>query len=184
MNKIRAIVSSACVLLIAAGAVFAAPGASGTAESAAFLQKALQGSRVEIELGEIAQRNASTTGIYALGTRLARDHRRIGKILELISQDRGVVVPTSLEGEHRAAIDALSAKTGVEFDAAYAARMVAAHEQLIALFDEAVASDDADVAAFARQALPVLREGKRLAEVYREVTSRHLPQSQTVAQTR
>jgi putative membrane protein len=175
-------------LFILAGAAQAATGA-GTAESsesAQFLQRAMHGSMVEVELGELAQRNAGTTGINALGSRMARDHRRIGKILQMISQSRGVAMPGSLAADERSMIDGLSGKSGAEFDAAYAERMVVSHEKLIALFDEAAAGSDADIAAFAKQALPVLREGKRLAEVYREVTSRHRPQAgqqtQTVAQ--
>jgi putative membrane protein len=177
-------------LFILAGAAQAATAGGGTAasaECALFLQQAVQGSMVEVELGELAQRKAGTTGINALGSRMARDHRRIGKVLQMISEERGVVVPASLSVDQRSVFDGLSGKTGAEFDAAYAERMVISHEKLIALFDAAAAGADADVAAFAKQALPLLREGKRLAEVYREVTSRHFPPTQpqtpAVAQT-
>jgi putative membrane protein len=182
-SGMRAVLAFAALFVIAAGSGHAAAGGPGTAESAQFLQKAMLASMAEVELGELAQRNAASTGINALGTRLARDHRRIGKVLGLISQDRGMVVPASLDGDQQALVHALSLKTGVEFDAAYAERMVISHESLIALFDEAAAGADADVAAFAKKALPMLREGKRLAEVYRQVTSRHRPQAEPQTQT-
>jgi len=185
MNKIRrrmgGILGLALLFTVVGAGAQAAP-ATGADGTAVFLQKAMEGSMAEIELGELAQKNAASTGINALGSRLARDHRRIGKMLQLICQDRGVVLPASLGGDHRSIIDGLSEKRGTEFDAAYAERMVISHEQLIALFDEAAGGSDADVAEFARRALPVLKEGKRLAEVYREVTSKYRPQEQGITQ--
>jgi putative membrane protein len=188
MGGMRAMLATVSLLALTAVSGVAGAASGASVDTAQFLQKALQDTMMEVELGELAQRNAGTTGINALGTRLARDHRKIGKILGLISQERGVVVPASLDGDQRSIVAALGLKTGAEFDAAYAERMVASHEKLISLFDEAAAGSDADVAAFAKAALPVLREGKRLAEVYRKVTARDRPpaeaQTQTVAQTR
>lgn len=168
------------LLCCLAGPSFAAGSAAASA-SEAFLQTALLSSRAEVELGELAQKNAGSTGVNALGTRLARDHKRIGKILEMLSQERGLVIPAAQVSDQRSVIDELSSKKGEEFDAAYAERMVISHSALIELFDEATTSDDPDVAAFAQQALPLLKEGKRLAEVYRDVTSRGRTQDQTQA---
>jgi putative membrane protein len=125
----------------------------------------------EVALGKLAEQNARSMGINALGGRLARDHARMNKILALISQDKGVTVPTSLDSEHRAIVDALSAKTGAEFDVAYSRLMVSDHAKAIALFSEAAAGGDPDLAAFAKSALPALREQKRLADSFQKMTA-------------
>jgi putative membrane protein len=186
MERLRTrIAVCAALLVVASSNALGATSSAGAAQPAQFLQKAMLGSMLEVELGEVAQRNAATTGIHALGSRMVRDHGKIGRILQMLSKDKGVVVPASLASDDRSTVTALSTKTGVEFDAAYAQRMVVSHEKLIALFDEATTGSDPDVAEFARRALPILREGKRLAEVYREVTSRHVPaqpEARTVAQ--
>src|SRR3954454_17724821 len=86
-------------LLLTAGAASAETPAGNSSEQ--LLAKALQRSMVQVELGKLAQRNAQSTEVNALGDRLARDHARIGKILAAVSRDRGMTVATSLDsGEH------------------------------------------------------------------------------------
>jgi putative membrane protein len=173
------IVSSLALSLLAAASASQAESpapASDTRTAGAhveFLEKALQYSLAEIELGRLARTNAQSMGINALGTRIARDHTRMRTMLGLIARDKGVAVVDSLDTRHRAVVDGLKAKTGAEFDAAYASLMVSNHEKAIALFAEAARSDDPDVAEFAKRALPSLREEKRLAVSYQKMTSNY-----------
>jgi len=133
--------------------------------------KALQASMVEVELGKLAQKNAESSGVNALGARLQRDHARIGKVLAAISRDRGMVVPASLDSSERAQIDALSAKSGAEFDAAYVDQMVTNHDAAVVLFTALAQSDDPALSLFAKRALPVLREDQRLAGSYEKLSA-------------
>jgi len=161
-------------LVALAGAAVAAPPAPdlmGGAEI--FLEKATQNAMTEVELGKLAEKNARSMGINALGGRLARDHARMNKILGLISQDKGLSVPMALDSDHRAIVESLRTKTGAEFDVAYASLMVSDHASAIALFSEAAASEDEDIAAFAKSALPALREQKRLADNFQKMTANY-----------
>ncbi|MEJ1963329.1 MAG: DUF4142 domain-containing protein [Gammaproteobacteria bacterium] len=158
-------------LLAATGPCFADTAVVKSAGCEAFLEQATQDAMTQIALGKVAEKNARSMGINALGSRMARDHARMNRILGLISHDKGISVPTSLDAEHRAIVDSLSSKTGAEFDVAYAALMVSDHTKAIAFYSDAAQSDDQDVAVFARSALPALREQKRLADSFQKMTA-------------
>jgi putative membrane protein len=162
---------AAISLLAMAGASYAAAPAIAAGETEAFLEKATQNAMTEVALGKLAEKNARSMGINALGNRLARDHARMNTLLALISQDKGLTIPTSLDSDHRAIVESLSSKTGAEFDVAYTALMVSDHANAIALFNAAVQGDDPELAAFAKSALPALREQKRLADSFKKMTS-------------
>lgn len=152
--------------LIAARAAWAdAPALS----SEQLLAKALQASMVEVELGKLAQKNAESSGVNALGVRMQRDHERIGKILTAISRDRAGVLPVSLDSSQRAQIAALSAKSGAEFDEAYIDQMVTNQDAAVLLFTALAQSDDLDLSQLAKRALPILREDQRLAGSYEKL---------------
>ncbi len=139
--------------------------------SAVFVAEAGQNALTAMELGKLAQTNARSPGISALGTRLARDHGRMNAVLKLISDEKGFEAPVELDGAHRAVVNRLKALSGVEFDSAYATLMASDHANAITLFTIAAEGDDPDLAEFARRTLPSLREHKRLADVYVKVAT-------------
>lgn len=167
--RISASIVVTLALLLAAGAASAEAPAGKSSDQ--LLAKALQGSMVQVELGKLAQRNAQSTGVNALGARLAHDHARIGKILAAVSHDRGMVVATSLDSSEREQVESLSAKTGADFDAAYTEQMVSDHEAAIALFKAAAQSDDPSLSQLAKLVLPTLREDQRLASSYEKLNA-------------
>jgi len=159
----------AITLLTGAGTALAdVPGVSSSEQ---LLAKALQVSMVEVELGKLAQQNAESTGVNALGVRLQRDHARIGKILAAISRDKGLVVPVSLESGQRAQVEALSGKRGADFDAAYVDQMVSNHDAAVVLYTALSQCDDPVLSRLAKRALPILREDQRLAGTYEKLSS-------------
>jgi putative membrane protein len=149
---------------------FAAQADAPAVSSEQLLAKALQASMVEVELGKLAQQNAESTGVNALGVRLQRDHARIGKVLAAVSRDKGMVVPTSLESGQQAQIAALSTKRGAEFDAAYVDQMVANHDAAVVLYTALSECDDLVLSRLAKRALPILREDQRLAGTYEKLS--------------
>jgi putative membrane protein len=165
--RIAGLTLVAITLLASAGAALADAPAIATEQ---LLAKALQTSMAEVELGKLAQKNAQSTGVNALGARLQRDHARIGKVLATISKDKGMVLPVSIESSQRAQIDALSTRSGVDFDAAYVEQMVSNHEQAIVLFTALSECSDRDLSQLAKAALPILREDQRLAGTYEKLS--------------
>lgn len=157
----------AIILLATAGAALADVPA-GTAQQ--LLSQALQTSMAEVELGKLAQKNAQSTGVNALGARMQRDHGRIAKVLTAVSRNKGLDVPVALESNQSAQIEALRTKRGAEFDAAYVEQMVSNHEQAILLFTALSQSDDRELSQLASSALPILREDQRLAGSYEKLS--------------
>jgi putative membrane protein len=144
-------------------ALFLAAGAASADSPAELLGRAMQISMTQVELGKLAQTNADSTGVNALGARIAHDHARIGKMLATVAREKGVTLPTTLDASHRAAVQALTAKNGEAFDAAYTEQMVKDHEKAVALFTTAAQSGDSELQQLAKLALPALREDGRLA---------------------
>jgi len=171
MRTLPAILAAISLVALTGVAAATPPPANLMGDAEVFLEKATQNAMTEVALGKLAEKNARSMGINALGGRLARDHARMSEILELISQDKGLSVPMALDSDHRAIVESLSSKTGAEFDIAYASLMVSDHARAIALFSEAAECEDEDIAAFAKSALPALREQKRLADSFQKMTA-------------
>ncbi|MDF3012140.1 MAG: hypothetical protein K0Q78_344, partial [Cellvibrio sp.] len=58
----------------------------------------------------------------------------------------------------------LEQRDGESFDEAYANNQVKAHEETIELFQQAAVSDDAEIAAFAKETLPKLQHHLKMAK--------------------
>ena len=159
MRRTTSTMLVAMALLMAAAVAWADP-------SSDFLAKAMQASLGQVELGKLAQKNAQSSGVNALGVRLQHDHARIGKILTMVALKKGVTVPVALDGKRKSVVDALSARTGADFDAAYTAQMLSDHQKAIALFTAAAGSGDPDLSRIAQLALPTLREDEHLVESF------------------
>jgi putative membrane protein len=137
---------------------------SSGADPSAFVRKAALGGMTEVEAGKVAQSRASDPKIKAFAARMVKDHGKANAELAGIAKGKGLTVPMSLDGEHRSMIEELSARSGEDFDAAYASHMVMDHAKTIALFEGATKSSDADLAAFARKTLHTLKEHKQMAD--------------------
>lgn len=156
----------AIMLLTIAGTALAQAPAGSTEQ---VLAKALQSSMAQVELGKLAQKNAESTGVNALGARLQRDNTRIGKAFATVVRNKGMVVPVALESDQRAEFDALSAKRGAAFDVAYVEQMVSNHDEAIELFTALANGSDQELSRLAKAALPVLQEDQRLVGSYEKL---------------
>jgi putative membrane protein len=97
---------------------------------------------------------------------MVQDHSKAGAELATAAKTANITAPTKLDSEHRAAVDALSSKSGDAFDTAYSQQMVSDHQKAVALFQAAANSDELDPAlvAFARKTLPTLQAHKGMAD--------------------
>jgi putative membrane protein len=130
-----------------------------------FLKKAAAGGMAEVQFGELAQKNASSSAVKQFGERMMTDHTKMGDEVKSLAGSKGVTLPSQMEAKERAEYDRLSKKTGAEFDRDYMSMMVKDHMQDIQEFqNEANNGQDPDVKALAAKALPTLREHLRMAE--------------------
>ena len=131
---------------------------------AMFVRMAALGGMTEVELGKIAQTMAQDANVRKFADEMIKDHSKANKELATLAKTKGLAVPSTLDSEHNAIVQKLSAKSGADFDAAYSKQMMEDHDKTIALFEGATKSSDKDVAAFAQRTLPTLQKHKQMAD--------------------
>jgi putative membrane protein len=147
----------------AAGAV----GKSGKLSSsdASFIGEAAAGGMMEVELGKLATEKASKEKMKDFGRRMEEDHSKANSELKQLASDKGVKLPTALEGKEKSAVERLSQLSGAEFDREYMRAMIADHKQDVSKFESAASkANDPDVTQFASKALPTLKKHLQMAE--------------------
>ena len=122
-----------------------------------FLNEAAIGGAFEIQMGQLAEQNASSEKVKAFAKRMVTDHSKNDDLLKGVAQTQHVALPTELDAKHKNQKAALSKKKGSEFDKEYMALMVHDHEETVQKFKhEAEAANDPTVKKYAQDSLPVL----------------------------
>ena len=130
----------------------------------AFVMQAAQDGHAEVELGKLAQKNASSATVREFGARMVKDHGKANDELASIAKKLGMKVPTEPGDKHKAVAKKLSELKGEKFDAEYASEMVQAHENAVTLFQkQAKVGEAAELKAFASKTLPTLEEHLKMA---------------------
>jgi putative membrane protein len=123
-----------------------------------FAMTAASSDMLEIQSSNMAMQNASSDRVKNFATTMIRDHGQTSSQLKTIATGKGITLPTDLLPPHKTMLDGLQGKTGKDFDKAYTAMQVTAHQQAVSLFDRASNNlKDADMKNFATQHLPHLR---------------------------
>lgn len=142
-------------------------GDSITAESAdtavvladsVFIAKAAAGGRAEVELGNLAMAKTTNSSVKDFANMMVTDHTRSNEELMAMAKNKSFMLADSLDGEHKAKADNLRNLSGAEFDRAYAATMVEAHQKMLSLMrTEASTGVDANLKDFATKTAPVVQ---------------------------
>lgn len=135
-----------------------------------FLQQAAMGSKAEVEMGRLAEKNAAGPAVREFGRWMATDHTAIDEALDRVARRMGVTPASGIAKEDQAALEKLRALNGRAFDQQYIPLQVQGHEQAIALFQrEEQGGQEPVLKALARHTLPMLQEhmaeAKELAEL-------------------
>ncbi|MGZ3871504.1 MAG: DUF4142 domain-containing protein [Mucilaginibacter sp.] len=127
-------------------------------DDAKFAVKAAAGGLAEVELGKLAQQKGSTAAIKNFGAMMVKDHSAANKELIALAKSKQIALPDSLDAPSKKLKADLEAKSGQEFDKAYASAMVEDHEEDISDFVRATkVAKYPEIAAFAQKTLPVLK---------------------------
>jgi len=130
-----------------------------------FIHEAAIGGMAEVELGKLAEQNASNPEVKSLGQRMVDDHSKANDELKTLAQNKNITLPTELDAKHKALRDRLSKLQGAQFDRAYMQAMVQDHKKDVSEFrHESTSAKDPDVKSFASKTLPTLEEHLKLAE--------------------
>ena len=163
------IVISLSVALLTLNLAAAAPVADKNAEK--FLQHVIEGNLAEIQLGKLAQEKSMDDGIRAFGDMLATDHSAGNEKAMQVASSLGVNAPAEPNKTQKATYDKLSKLSGSAFDRQFAKMMVDDHKRNIREFEKESKSSNAQVAQFAKDTLPTLREHLETAQSLAKVKS-------------
>lgn len=158
MNLQRITLLSSLFLL--AGLMLARPASAELLDEddAEFLQSAAIAGSFEIQAAELAKAHTTDPKISSYAAMMITDHTRLADGLTLVAQDKSVSLPTLLDDKHGAMLEELAKRSRTdEFDETYVEVMDQSHDDAVDLFEQAAeGAKDADVRAFAQQALPVI----------------------------
>ncbi|MBL7931305.1 MAG: DUF4142 domain-containing protein [Bacteroidia bacterium] len=130
-----------------------------------FLNEAVQGSLMEVKLGELAQTNASSPAVKNLGQTMIADHTKMVTELNKLGADKKVTLSQSMGEKAQKNYARLAKKQGKDFDKAYTRCMIHDHKKDICKFKkEAKKGDDPAIKNWASGQLPALEQHKTMSE--------------------
>lgn len=132
---------------------------------ATFLTTGARGGMAEVQLGQLAGRNAGSAAIRRFGQHMVEDHGRANAEMMALAQQKQITPPSGIGAEQQQIHDNLVTLRGRAFDRAYAKAMVEDHEEDLRLYrEEAQSGTDPDVKAFAARQIPTLEAHLRMAQ--------------------
>jgi putative membrane protein len=136
-----------------------------SAADRAFVKKAAQGGKAEVELGQLATEKASSDAVKKFGQRMVDDHTKANEQLQALAAKENVTLPDKPNAQQRQEKARLEKLSGEQFDRAYMRLMVQDHTKDVAEFQrESKSAKDPGVKDFASTTLPTLKEHLSLAK--------------------
>jgi len=123
-----------------------------------FLNDAIKGGLMEVELGQYAWEHAVNPRVKSYGEMMVKDHTAANQELKTIAAGKNnAVLDTMAENKHMTMISDLKKEKGAKFDKKYISSMVDDHEKDTDKFRKyAQNGDNAELKAFAAKILPIL----------------------------
>lgn len=123
-----------------------------------FLNAAAGAQLVQIRLGQLAQKKGNSADVKKMGKMMEEDHTKALSQLKTLSKSKSVALPTSTPKSSNDDYNALSKKSGKDFDKTYSKTMVKHHEDAIDLYEKAIEdSNDEEIKAWASKQLTELK---------------------------
>lgn len=126
---------------------------------AEFVTKAASGGLFEVESSKLAKDAGSSAEVKKFAERMVTDHEKANAELKEAAKKANLDMPAKMTDDHQKLLDKVKAAKGAEFDKAYMAAQVTAHDEAVALFTNAAKNvKDPGLKAFAEKTLPVIKE--------------------------
>ncbi len=107
-------------------------------DDARFAVAAADGGMLEVELGKLAETNASSQLVKDFGKHIVEDHSKANEEMKALALSKNISLPEALSKKYIKKVDEFSKKTGEEFDKDYMALMVSDHKDDIKEFEKEV----------------------------------------------
>jgi putative membrane protein len=159
----NSIVSLGSLILILSTASYAV--CQEKSEDQRFVNEAARGGMLEIQLGQIAQKNGESSAVKQFGEQMVTDHTRLNNELGAAAKKDGFEVPTELSSKQSAEVRSFSKLSGKEFDSKYAQVMVKDHTDDLAAFQKAESSTEKpELKKAIADAIPVIQHHLEMAK--------------------
>ncbi|MDO9372911.1 MAG: DUF4142 domain-containing protein [Bacteroidota bacterium] len=136
-----------------------------TEDDSVFAKKAAEGGLMEVQLGQLALKNATSSAVKKHAQMMVTDHGKANAELKTLAASKNIMLPKALGDEKQKMVNDLKAKKGADFDKAYSDMMVEDHKKDIDLFrTEAEGGRDAEIKAWAAGKLPTLQSHLQMWE--------------------
>jgi len=130
-----------------------------------FLIMAARADMTEAHEGQMAESQAKRADVKDLAKQLVQDHTESYERLTQLAANKRVSIPKGIDAAKNPAIVQLAHLKDEHFDHRFSVDEVTSHKQALAAFKrEAAMGRDADVKAFAANAIPVLEKHLQTAE--------------------
>jgi putative membrane protein len=157
MHKPIIIAGLSCCALFCVAAFGQAGAAAGSDQS--FVDFAAQTDMLEAHLGQMAQDQAAKQDVKTYAQMLNTDHTSDYNALTTAATKAGDSVPKGIDAAGNKVIARFEKLKGASFDRTFLREMVAGHTKAIARYKEEIdKGQNADVKAYAQQALPTLEK--------------------------
>jgi putative membrane protein len=141
------------------------PDSSSLQDDNAFAVEAADAGMLEVELGKLAQNNASSKQIKDFGQEMVNDHGKANDELKTLAASKNITLPATLSNKSQDTYNGLAGKKGADFDKAYASLMVDDHKKVINKFkNEADKGNDVDLKNWVAGKIPTLEHHLMMAE--------------------
>jgi putative membrane protein len=135
-----------------------------------FAVAAADGGMLEVQLGQLAQTNGTSSKVKEFGKSMIQDHSKANDELKALAQQKNITLPQKLSDKNQKKYNDLSEKRGTEFDKAYTKFMVDDHEDDIDEFKkEAEKGDDAEIKSWASGKVTTLEHHLEMAKEAKDV---------------
>jgi len=166
-------------LLLSGGVAIADPAPAGAAETQhkadqEFIQKALGVNQLELQLGQLATRRATTAEVKAMGQKMVEKHTELGQQLAELARQSGGSEKVELSSDQRAIYERVTSQSGGAFDSVFKEVVDAGHVKELAMYREEVGHAKS----------PALRElaQRRVAKLEETVAQAKAPASKPKAE--
>jgi len=138
-----------------------------------FLRQAAIGGRTEVELGKLAQQKGHAQAVRDFGERMVSDHSQANDHLMRLGKDVSPSIPKDPDPAHKRMRDELNQPSGKDFDIAYMASQIQAHQKTAnLLLWEISFGQSAELTKYAADTLPTVMEHLEIAkQQYAALTS-------------
>jgi putative membrane protein len=181
-NRCSMITKLGVAASLAAAVLFGSPSFAQDKASLKFLKGAIEGNLAEVQMGQLAQKQAKSDGVRSFGQMLEKDHSDAEKKASAAANSLGMTPPTTPSSKQKADYDRMSKLPSAKFDSEFAKHMVADHKKDIREYEKAAKKNDA-AGSYAKETLPTLRKHLDTAQSLNGTTTTAKPPGNNPAVT-